>query len=440
MFSGNAVFKLTCSNLILAALLLPVCSLAEAPYPFFTPAPDLASQYDPDKIYPQGQVFPLTLYSVGGSNQQGTDIPLPEKEIQAALKRVKKDGFTMIGPQYELKDRIVADAKKHGLKCVYSVGLPMNFLGKGGRKTLQLSPEEIRKQIKQQILKVVKSPEIAWWNLKPEELRYWRSNEMDYLTVAAKAIHETDPVKRPICMYEPGHQDAKALVHTVGHIDICGKGMYTNYSGQRDSRIWVRWTIEQEIKAIKQANSSAIPIAIPEMFQQPPKELLDMIPKWVRHDVYLSLITGAKGIIVFSMRQRPNFDAHEAYYQAYAQCARELTGPLNLGQIFLFGQKRNNLQITVVDGPEKVVLNPKSKKPTEYSSVSFLDAAYRKERYLFVANSANQPVRVVVDGLPILQIRVESLFDADTFIVGERNFEVELDGLEVKAFRFKPQH
>ena len=53
-----------------------------------------------------------------------------------------------------------------------------------------------------------------------------------------------------------------------------------------------------------------------------------MIPKWVRHDVYLSLISGAKGIVVFSGWRRPKFPAFDRYFEAYAECAREINGPL----------------------------------------------------------------------------------------------------------------
>lgn len=388
---------------------------------FFKPAPDIANKFSPDKIYPQGRIFPLSLYSVGGGG--GGKLGHPEK----ALKRVKQDGFTMIGPQYELNSRIISDAKKYGLKCVYTIG--------GASR--KLTSQEIQKVIRQNVKKVCAHPEIAWWNVPAEELRYWRKDEMRYLKTVTKAIRQADPLKRPMMMYEPNHRDASALAHTVKFLDFASKGMYTNYSGHRDSRIWVRWTIEQEIEAIKKANPSAIPIAIPEMFQQPPKDKLNLIPSWVRHDVYLSLITGAKGIIIFSMRQRPKFDAHEAYYQAYAQCARELTKPpLNLGKVFLFGEKRNDLDVQVVDGPDTLTLKLGADKTVSYPSVSFLDTAYGKNRYLFVANSANEPVGIVVDNVPHVEIVVKNLFNGHKFLVGEGNFEAKLKPLEVKGFIF----
>jgi hypothetical protein len=238
-------------------------------------------------------------------------------------------------------------------------------------------------------------------------------------------------------MYDPNHRNAAALARTVEHLDICGKGMYTNYSAQRESRVWVRWTIEQEIKAIEQANQSAIPIAVPEMFQQPPEELLPMIPKWVRHDVYLSLMTGAKGIVVFSGWRRPKFPAFDRYFQAYAECIRELNGPLNLGQVFLFGERRNDIRVRVIRGPSHAATA--HKKPVEFPSVAALDVAYGKDRYLFLANSSNEPVRVEVQGLPRTPITAENLFKPnDRRLVPSGQWEPDLESLEIKAFRLVP--
>jgi len=380
---------------------------------FFRPAPDLARKYAPNKVYPQGRIFPVSFYGLN-------------------LGRDKPEGLTLIGP-YGREQNIDA-AKKFGLKCTYTISLPMKFHSK---EPLELSPEEIRQRIREQVEAVAGHSEIAWWYLAPEELRYWRKNELTYLEVAADAIRQADPLKRPVWMYDPNHRDAAALARTVKHLDICGKGMYTNYSGQGESRVWVRWTIVQEIEAIEQANRSAIPIAVPEMFHQPPEELLPMIPKWVRHDVYLSLMTGAKGIMVFSGWRRPKFPAFDRYFESYAECIREINGPLNLGQVFLLGERRNDLQVRVLRGPTKVATA--HKEPVEFPSVALLDVAHGRDRYLFLANSSNEPVRVEVRGLPRTTIMAENLFEPDDKqIVRQGQWEPDLESLEIKAFRFKP--
>ena len=407
------------TTLALAAVALAALSgctpMAErAATRFFRPAPDHAAKYDAAKLYPQGRIFPLGMFAGKG-------------------ERDKPNGYTMLGPYG--REENVADAREHGLTCTYTISLPMKFHSK---QPLKLTPAQIREKIAEQVRKAAGNPEVAWWYLKPEELRYWRKNEIEYLQVAAQAIRDTDPLKRPVWMYDPGHRAADGLAHTVRHLDICGKGMYTNYSGMRDSRIWVRWTIEQEIEAIRRANPSAVPIAVPEMFQQSPDELLPMIPRWVRHDVYLSLVAGAKGIIVFSGWARPKFPAYQAYYDAFAACAREIGGPLGLGQVFLFGERRDDLRVRVLDGPRHVTMTF-HKQTRDYPSVSFLDVAFGRARYLFVVNSANEALRMRIEGLPRTPVAVEDLFTPGSrATVAEGNFEQMLEALEVNAFRLTP--
>ena len=399
-----------CIGLALLALGQPTRGAKPTSGAFFRPVPDQSHSLDPDKVYPQGRLFPLGFYGLN-------------------LARDKPEGVTLLGPYG--RENNVAAAREHGLKCTYTISLPMRF---HQEKPLRLTEDAIRDQVRKQVRAAAGNPEIAWWYLEPEELRYWRKNEMAYLKVAAAAIRQTDPLRRPVWMYDPNHRDAAALAHTVEHLDICGKGMYTNYSGQRENRVWVRWTVEQEIEAIRRANPSAVPIAVPEMFQEPPEALLLMIPKWVRHDVYLSLVSGAKGIMVFSGWRRPRFPAFDRYFQAYAACAREINGPLHLGQVFLFGQRRKDIRMRVLGGPAQVATA--GDKPVQYPSVAALDVAHGQGRYLFLVNSANAPVRLAVEGLPPVPMRVENLFDHQRRPVVRRGrFELTLEALEVKAFR-----
>jgi hypothetical protein len=404
------------SAILAASLALPSAApttARAAAGAFFRPAPDLAGKRSPDQLYPQGRIFPVGFYGL-------------------KLDERRPEGLTLIGP-YGREENVEA-ARRTGLKCTYSISLPMEF---HSATPLALSPEEIRARIRAQVEAVTAHPEIGWWYLAPEELRHWRKNEMAYLETAADAIRRADPLRRPVWMYDPGHRDAAGLAHTVRHLDVCGKGLYTNYSGQRDNRVWVRWSIEQELDAIAKANRAAIPIAVPEMFQQPPDDLLPMIPKWVRHDVYLSLITGAKGIVIFSGWRRPNFAAFDAYLDAYARCIRELNGPLGLGQVFLFGERRDDIRVRIVRGPAHV--STAHKEPVRFPSVAALDVALGADRFLLLVNSSNEPVRVSVGGLPRAPISARNLFEenADTAIRTGR-WELDLAALEVQAFRFAP--
>lgn len=409
----QTVRRLAIIGFVIASSATTTTAAETTPETFFRPAADLAKKYDPDGVFPQGRIFPLGFFGLN-------------------LARDKPEGLTLIGPYG--RERNIDAAKEHGLKCTYNISLPMKFHDK---QPLKLTPDEIRERIREQVEAVAGHREIAWWYLAPEELRYWRKNEMTYLEVATDAIRQADPLKRPIWMYDPNHRNAAALAHTVKHLDICGKGMYTNYSGQGESRVWVRWTIEQEVKAVELANQSAIPIAVPEMFQEPPEELLPMIPTWVRHDVYLSLMSGARGIVVFSGWRRSKFPAFDRYIEAYSRCSREINGPLNLGQVFLFGERRSDVRVCVIRGPSKVATA--HKEPVEFPSVAILDVAHGKNRYLFLANSSNEPVQVEVEGLPSAGIFAKNLFEpSDEQIVRPGHWKPELEPLEIKAFRFEP--
>ncbi|MCP4644949.1 MAG: hypothetical protein GY851_31195, partial [bacterium] len=393
--------------------------------------PDRPADLDPNEMYPRGALFPLTAFSVAGTLDT-------DEERAAEFERAKRDGFTMIGPQYELNKRVVDDARRHGMKAAYHIGIDMKFLSDA---PLELTPDEIRTQITAQVAEVADSPEIAWWYLTPEELRHWRGNEMAYLEAATDAIRSTDPLKRPIYMYDPGHRNAAGLAPIVKHLDICGKGMYTNYSGFRDARVWVRWTMEQEVAAVAEANPSAIPIAVPEMFQQPDAEHIALVPAWVRHDMYLSLVSGAKGVVIFSLRHRDRFDAHGVYYDAYARVGRELNGELGLGQVFLFGERREDVSIKVIEGPATLALSwnvgKEKMRTAEYPSVVHLDVACGDRRCLFAVNSARAPVRCWVSGLPVEPVMAHDVFGEEEPIAVEGGgFELGLDPLGVRAFRF----
>jgi len=177
---------------------------------------------------------------------------------------------------------------------------------------------------------------------------------------------------------------------------------------------------------------------VPEMFQQPAPEDLAQVPAWVRHDVYAALVAGAKGVVVFSASHRRDFAAREAYLSAYLGVARELCGAMNLGQVFLFGERRNDLQVEVTQGPQKVSMVFPSggvKDPIEYPSLSWANLAYGSPRYLIVVNSSHERIEAIVGGLPYGRVMVSDLLaGAKPFVAPEGEFPVDLTPLGVKVF------
>ncbi len=418
-------------------------SMRSRPDEFFKPGPEIPAALSDEFLYPRGSRFPLSFFSVGGGTEQKVNDLLPEEEVQKEFAHYKTLKIPVFGPQYELNERSLADAEKHDLQVVYTVGLPMNFHDRSGegKGTLELSPEEITQQVSEQVSELAKNKRVALWYLRPEELRPWRKKEMAYLKAASEAVRASDPLKRPLWIYDPAHATAKRLAAIAPWVDYIGKGMYPNYASKKDSRIWCRWSMEQEVEAIRLAGSSAIPIAVAEMFRQPTDEDLPKIPAWVRHDVYLSLVSGAKGVMVFSTRRRPNFPARQAYYDAYAKVAGELLGSSDLGKLFLFGEVRKDVVVDVTDGPEELeLLYPSGgvKEPLRYPSISFADLALGKDRYLVLVNSADAPVETSVGGMPYNAVRVESVLDASApFDVGEGEFELHFEPYEVKILLLK---
>lgn len=392
---------------------------------FFKRDAQAAADLPPGQLYPRGRVMLCTLYSV----------------VSPELERMKGDGFTAIGPYYgdPSRSKVIEKARANGLKCIYTVGRHVDFVK--NPKYVMPTDGELRACATRQVREVAGCPEVAVWCLANEELRHWRPDEMCWLRVTVDAIRKADPQRRPVMMYDPGHRNAAALAHTVEHLDFSSKGMYANRAGLKDQRVWIRWGVEQEVQAIEQANPKAIPLAVLWMAKDPddPKDD-ELIDDWTRHDVYLSLISGAKGILLFSgWNRRKGFERTFAkYYEGYASAMRELNGDLQLSQVFLFGRKRNDITIAVSSGPPTLQFEYHKQKAS-YPSVSHLDVAYGTDRYLFLVNSANVPVHVRVGGLPVAGILAEDVLagGAPRDVAGGK-LDVALPMLGVKCFRFSP--
>jgi len=407
---------------------------------FFNPPTDPYGDRAPDRIYPRGRIFPFTAYGLG-------------------MRATAETPLTLAGRMYRFSPDDLTEAAEHDTPVVGGIS------GGWSKDDLRaVSRDEIVAALEAEVRAVLAHPHqdrLAWWYLKPEELRYWREHEIDYLELAADTIRRVDPHDRPVWMYDPGHRNAEALSHTARHLDIVGKGMYTNYSGQVRDRVWVRWTIEQQKRAIAAANPDAIPIAVPEMFRHP-GQFIDAYRadasaaaaaarRWVRHDVYAALISGARGLAVFAWIPRPGDPArgrlpfkgavYQAYRAAYLRVAEELTGTLNLGAVFLFGRWRDDLTVSITEGPRTLTLEyrPKHNEPAEYPTVGHATIDWRDGRYLFLVNSAERAVTARVRGLPIgEELTVHDLFGANTFNPTTGAFDLRFDRHEVKAFRIAP--
>ena len=124
------------------------------------------------------------------------------------------------------------------------------------------------------------------------------------------------------------------------------------------------------------------------------------------------------------------------YFNAYLSVAKELNKDLGLAQVFLFGQKRSDIDVALISGPKTLPVQYLTFNPL-YPPVAYLDIAYGTDRYLFLVNSANEPVKVKVSGLPNSKIyRQDILNDGKRTKTTGGEFEVEFGALGVKGFKF----
>lgn len=331
--------------------------------------------------------------------RRGSDggILFPIGGYSGRAERDKRDGFTLMGPAYRNIDDVLVQCEEVGLPYIYLLRMEIDFLGRHGDPVRSLDFDEVRESIREMVEAAMDSETIVAWYVTPEELRPWRDLEMEYLSVVTETIRETDPLQRPIWMYEPNHRGRGSLETTFAFQDIAGKGVYTNYASRVEERAWVTWTLGVQDAARRSASPNALNFAVLEMFRQPQPEHEDLVRTWVRHDAYSALLSGVDAIVIFSFGGRRNFEAYQDYYEAYREVARDLNGRLRLGEVFLLGEEVQPPGFEVTKGPDHVTLSGRNTTPREPISVPSLHTAayrYNNDLYFFVVNSAQEPVTI----------------------------------------------
>lgn len=393
-----------------------------------------------DEFYPDGKKFMFSIFSV----------------LSPDLEKLKDDGFTAIGPYYgeQKKSGVLEKAHATGLKCFYRVGEHIDFVH--DPNYVLPSDKEIVEQIREVMLPVVDDPSIACWYLGNEELRHWRPDEMRWLEVATQAIKQLDPLKRPIWMYEPNHRPAEGLAKTLKYQDYCGKGDYVNLAGYQNNRVWIKWSIAQQMEAIKiSGKKNAVPLCVPEMCCDPEPQFHEMIPLWCRHDIYCSLVNGAKGVAIWSGFRRRGLDTYDLYYKGYSSVSRELNGELNLGEVFLFGEKKDRIKVGIIDGVKAVTLKiglgdmerikecieagRLDDSGTDYSPLSISELSYGDDVYLFIVNSASAYIKIAVSSLPQEDFKTQPLLGGEVPEIKNGIFKTELSPYDVRCYKFSKE-
>jgi hypothetical protein len=396
------------------------------------PPPDYGARLPTNGIYPQGR----TMAFMGYSGNPARDLT---------------NGFTVAGPVYGNQSEFLARCASNGWPAVAHVGVRVNFLDPKSAAALP-GKAALRKEIQKQVQALARQQEIAWWAVTPEELRPWERGEMDYLATVCEVIRHEDSRHRPVYLYNPNHRDGRTLAPVAKQVELVAKGAYVNYTGHKRDRAWVRWSVEQELEAIRTTGrSGAVALLNPELCRDPEPSEDGEIRAWVRHDVYLGLASGAKGVVIWSLYPRKEVQrTWQLWYDAYAECGRELNGPRGLAQVFLFGQRRTDLKVNLVSGEQtaRVTLGGEVEPATTSSQEraareiklptwTAAEFAWGDSRWLFLVNSANSSAEFSVNGWPVGS-HAENAFDGMAVMLPEGGaLTLALPAYGVVALRFQ---
>jgi hypothetical protein len=224
----------------------------------------------------------------------------------------------------------------------------------------------------QRITALASNDQILVWYL-PEEAK---ENELDKLEQIGNIIRATDTKHRPLITYVCD-SDAEYLKRVSGITDAVVYGWYTSLHGSQP-RIDIKRRIDWAYQ-----NGVSVVIASLEALEG---KFNWVRPKDVRFDAYLSLISGAKGIMWYAYGYaKPNTELMEAVLEV----ADELNGSEGLGEVLLSGKEPKSLKCRLLEGP---ALSPPTSiyEHKQYDSVQWTAREYENYLYIFAVNTAQK--------------------------------------------------
>ena len=384
-----------------------------------------------DDIFPRGKTLPFLGYSGD-----------PARDLT--------NGFTVAGPVYGNQMPYLQKCFSNGWPVVAHVGPHITFNDKSPDK-YKLNEATLRAEVAKQMQELAPHKEIVWWAITPEELRPWRKDEMNYFDIVCDVVRKNDPLHRPLYLYNPNHRDAKSLEPIAKQVDVLAKGCYVNSSGKKRDRAWVRWSVEQELAALQAVGRpQAIALLMPELCKDPEPAEDTEIRAWVRHDVYLGLASGAKGVFIWSLFKRKEVKhSWQLWYDAYAECGRELNGPRGLAQIFLFGKQCHEINVELLKGggavavqlggnaePTTTTEQERAAREVKMASWTSAEYSFAGEKWLVLVNSANVPATFAVTGWPVGAHASDAFNDAALKLPASMPLQLALPAYGVAFLRF----
>jgi len=197
----------------------------------------------------------------------GTDFPVGTMQVfyDTDMERLAADGYNVVNPYggfystesagwqtFMTPDDYMEAAAEHGLYVNFSIGTQYEY--REQYNPPMFTPTEIQH--------FAEYDNLYGWYVFPEEADYNVTSPSEYnnfpkMVNHTNAIRANDPQRRPITTaltFANGHMNAADLAHYTPYLDAVSLEAYTNYFQQ--PRAWVRWEIEQEVRAIEQPLAS----------------------------------------------------------------------------------------------------------------------------------------------------------------------------------------
>lgn len=294
-------------------------------------------------------------------------------------------------PSYLTPNQFISQAASHGLSVMMQLGV------------LVPSEPDVPLPTSEDVQELAVHDNIAMWSIVPEEISWYppgpSNTNFAQLKQWADAVHANDPQERPVTHYLASNFAEVDLAPYTPFIDGIGAGAYADHGSK--PRPWIRWRIEQEVNAIRNTGSreGVFPIAVLQMFASEgnPGET-NMQAQDGYHDAYLSLVSGAKAVMIFTGGRKNEIPG---LYDRYGDFAKEINGADRYGDVFLKGIDLGELahvKPIVQSGPAKSEAFttsfawPPSGPTVQYDSISYRVMAHNEQLYLAAVNSAEQAV------------------------------------------------
>ncbi len=236
-------------------------------------------------------------------------------------------------------------------------------------------------------------------------------------------------------MYIPGHYTASQVAQYVPYIDIVPSSVYRCY--RRHPAGWTRWRMEETLQGITLAGSHVgtnylrgekFPVAIIEMFHYQGADPLTAAGS--THDFWQSIVSGARGVLIFSYTHRTDRPEFEAPWQALNAAAVLVSGPEKLGRMILEGERLSDVDATVLVGEPNTaefLTTPFEKEPIRFPACNVLAINWRHATYVIAVSSADSPSQVEISGMPAGETTFVSLNRPDAPPVRSSNGSLTLD-------------